>query len=323
MPTMNFCSSALSVIETEAQAIFELTQRVDETFHNACEILFTCEGRVVVTGIGKSGHVANKIAATFASTGTPAFFMHPAEASHGDLGMLTAKDAVVAISNSGNTHEILALLPQFKRLDISLISLTGNPGSTLAKMATVNLDLRVDKEACPLNLAPTTSTTTALVMGDALAIALLEARGFTANDFAQSHPGGILGNKSFITVGDLIEQSHALPIVHEDTSISLALKEVNEKKLGMTCVVDNQNSLVGIYTDGDIRRTLIQAFDIQNTPIKAVMTPNGKTIKPESLAAEALAMMQKYAITSLVITDNAQKPVSILHIHDLLRAGII
>lgn len=320
---MDFCKSGLAVIETEAAAIFKLTQQIDANFEEACALLFACEGRIIVTGMGKSGHIGKKIAATFASTGSPAFFMHPAEASHGDLGMVTSKDIVFALSNSGTTHEIISLLPQLKRLEVPIISLTGNPLSTLAKIATVNLNLEISSEACPLNLAPTTSTTIALVMGDALAIALLNARGFTENDFAHAHPGGALGKKLLLTVADLCQTGDALPQVNENMLIRDALTEVNNKKLGITCVVDANHCLTGIYTDGDIRRTLMQSYDINTTPIKDVMTANCKTISEKSLAAEALALMQKHSITSLIITNQDTQPTAILHIHDLLRAGII
>lgn len=320
---MDFCPSGLSTIETEAAAVFGLTQKIDSAFQTACKLLFACDGRVIVTGMGKSGHIGNKIAATLASTGTPAFFMHPAEANHGDLGMVTAKDTVLAISNSGTTNEIVSLLPQLKRLEVPIVSLTGNPESTLAKIADVNLDLQIEAEACPLNLAPTTSTTLALVMGDALAIALLEARGFTKDDFAHAHPGGALGKKSLLTVGDLCKTGDAIPKVHENTLIQDALTEVTTKKLGMTCVVDTNDTLVGIYTDGDIRRTLTESHDIHATPIRDVMTKSCKTITKTALAAEALALMQKHSITSLLITNADHQPTAIIHIHDLLRAGII
>ena len=273
--------------------------------------------------MGKSGHIGKKIAATLASTGSPAFFMHPGEANHGDLGMVTSNDVILAISNSGKTNEITSLLPQFKRLDVPIISLTGNPDSPLAKIATVNLNLETNKEACPLNLAPTTSTTLALVMGDALAMALLHARGFTADDFAHAHPAGTLGKKSLLTVEDLYQTGDAVPCVNQNRLVSDVLDEIDIKKLGFTCVVDANNCLVGIYTDGDIRRTLMQSHDIHNTPISAVMTPKGKTIAKDALAAEALAIMQKHSITALIITNTHQQPIGILHIHDLLRAGII
>jgi arabinose-5-phosphate isomerase len=320
---MNFCELGLAVIKTEAQAVFELSHRIDERFNHACELLIACQGRVVVTGMGKSGHIANKIAATLSSTGTPAFFMHPGEASHGDLGMITRLDTVIAISNSGLTNEIVILLPLLKRLDIPLITLTGNATSILATTATVNLDVSVSKEACPLGLAPTTSTTVSLVMGDALAIALLQARGFSADDFARAHPGGALGRRLLLRIDELYHHGNHLPVVYEQATISDALIEVTEKKLGMTCVVNDKNVLTGIYTDGDIRRTLTQHFDINKTPLSHVMSHHCKTIKTGMLAAEALAIMQQFEITSLVVVDDNHCPIAVLHLHDLLRAGVI
>lgn len=320
---MNFCTLGLAVIETEAQAVFELTHRINHTFEKACKLLLKCTGRIVVTGMGKSGHIANKIAATLSSTGSPAFFMHPGEASHGDFGMITRQDTVIAISHSGNTTELVTLLPLLKRLEIPLITLTGNPESTLAKTAEVNLDVSIHKEACPLGLAPTTSTTVSLVMGDALAIALLQARGFNEEDFALSHPGGTLGKRLLLRVEDIYHQNNEVPIIHENALVSDALIEVTEKKLGMTCVVDHGGYLVGIYTDGDIRRTLTNQYDINTTSLKEVMTRNARTIPPKTLAAEALAIMQKHMITSLIVTDNDNRPVAVLHLHDLLKAGVI
>ena len=319
---MNFCTLGLAVIETEAQAVFELTQRIDVRFEKACELLLACKGRIVVTGMGKSGHIANKLAATFSSTGSPAFFMHPGEASHGDLGMITRQDTVVAISHSGNTHEIVTLLPLLKRLEVPLIALTGNTDSILAKTADVHLDVSIKQEACPLGLAPTTSTTVSLVMGDALAIALLQARGFSAEDFALSHPGGTLGKKLLLRIDELCHTGSQLPLTSQNAVISEALIEVTDKKLGMTCVVDNQGYLVGVYTDGDVRRTLTRQFDINTTQIKEVMTKNARTIHKGMLAAEALAIMQKYSITSLVVIDDDNRPHAVLHLHDLLRAGV-
>ncbi|MBL7479938.1 KpsF/GutQ family sugar-phosphate isomerase [Legionella bononiensis] len=319
---MNFCTLGLAVIETEAQAVFELTQRIDARFEKACELLLACKGRIVVTGMGKSGHIANKLAATFSSTGSPAFFMHPGEASHGDLGMITRQDTVVAISHSGNTVEIVTILPLLKRLEVPLITLTGNVDSTLAKSADVNLDVSIKQEACPLGLAPTTSTTVSLVMGDALAIALLQARGFSAEDFALSHPGGALGKKLLLRIDDLCHKGDQLPLTNEKATISEALIEVTDKKLGMTCVVDNQGYLVGVYTDGDVRRTLTRQYDINTTQLKEVMTRNCRTIHMGMLAAEALAIMQKYSITSLVVVDDMNRPYAVLHLHDLLRAGV-
>lgn len=311
------------MIETEAQAVFELTQRIDERFEQACKLMLACEGRVVVTGMGKSGHIANKIAATLASTGTPAFFVHPGEASHGDLGMITKKDVVLALSNSGNTQEIVTLLPLLKRLEVPLIALTGNNDSMLAKTADVHLDVSIQQEACPLGLAPTTSTTVALVMGDALAIALLEARGFSTEDFALSHPGGALGKRLLLKIDELYHAAEALPMVNENATISEALIEVTAKKLGMTCVVDAQGDLMGVYTDGDVRRTLTQQIDINSTAIKEVIHKGCHTIKSGALAAEALALMQKHSITALVVVTEDNKPHAVIHLHDLLRAGVI
>lgn len=319
---MNFCTLGLAVIETEAQAVFELTQRIDARFEKACELLLACKGRIVVTGMGKSGHIANKLAATLSSTGSPSFFMHPGEASHGDLGMITRQDTVIAISHSGNTVEIVTLLPLLKRLEVPLITLTGNTESILAKSADVNLDVSIKQEACPLGLAPTTSTTVSLVMGDALAIALLQARGFSAEDFALSHPGGSLGKKLLLRIDELFHTGEQLPIISEKATISEALIEVTDKKLGMTCVVNNQGYLVGVYTDGDIRRTLTRQYDINTTQLSEVMTQNCRTIQTGMLAAEALAIMQKHSITSLVVTDQENRPHAVLHLHDLLRAGV-
>ena len=319
---MNFCKLGLAVIETEAQAVFELAQRIDEHFEAACKLLLACKGRVVVTGMGKSGHIGKKIAATLSSTGTPSFFMHPGEACHGDLGMITRQDTVLAISNSGNTHEIITLLPLLKRLEVPLIALSGNPKSTLANVATVNIDISIHQEACPLGLAPTTSTTVSLVMGDALAIALLQARGFSAEDFALSHPGGALGKRLLLRIDEIWHHDEQLPLVSEQATIREALLEVTAKKLGMTCVINSHGILVGIYTDGDVRRTLTHEFDINTTPLKDVMTRNCRTITRGMLAAEALALMQKYSITSLVVIDESDRPIAVVHLHDLLRAGV-
>lgn len=319
---MNFCTLGLAVIETEAQAVFELTQRIDERFEKACELLLACKGRIVVTGMGKSGHIANKIAATLSSTGSPSFFMHPGEASHGDFGMITRQDTVIAISNSGNTLELVTLLPLLKRLEIPLITLTGNKESTLAKAADVNLDVSIKQEACPLGLAPTTSTTVSLVMGDALAIALLQARGFSEEDFALSHPGGALGKRLLLRIDEIYHSENQLPLVNENATVSEALIEVTDKKLGMTCVINHKGYLVGVYTDGDVRRTLTRQFDINTTPIKEVMTANARTIPKGMLAAEALAIMQKHSITSLVVIDAENRPIAVLHLHDLLKAGV-
>jgi len=319
---MNFCTLGLAVIETEAQAVFELTQRIDARFDKACELLLACKGRIVVTGMGKSGHIAKKIAATFSSTGSPAFFMHPGEACHGDLGMITKQDIVVAISHSGNTNEIVTLLPLLKRLEVPLIALSGNTESILAKTADINLDVSIRQEACPLGLAPTTSTTVSLVMGDALAIALLQARGFSAEDFALSHPGGSIGKKLLLRIDELCHKGDQLPLINQNATVSEALIEVTDKKLGMTCVIDNQGYLQGVYTDGDIRRTLTRQCNINTTQLKEVMTANCRTITKGMLAAEALAIMQKHSITSLVVIDDSNRPQAVLHLHDLLRAGV-
>jgi len=319
---MDFCKLGLAVIETEAQAVFELTQRIGEDFEQACHILLGCKGRVVVTGMGKSGHIAGKLAATLSSTGTPSFFMHPGEACHGDLGMITPYDIVIAISHSGFTNEIITLLPLIKRMQVPLISLTGNKESTLARTADVNLDISIRQEACPLGLAPTTSTTVALVMGDALAIALLQVRGFNEEDFALSHPGGALGRRLLLRIDELWHEKDQLPLVLESATISEALIEVTEKKLGMTCVVNSHGFLTGVYTDGDVRRTLTQRFDINTTALAQVMNPNCKTIAKGTLAAEALAIMQQFKITSLVVVDDKNRPLAVIHLHDLLRAGV-
>lgn len=320
---MDFCKLGLAVIETEAQAVFELTQRINEQFEQACKLLLACQGRIVVTGMGKSGHIGKKIAATLASTGSPAFFMHPGEASHGDFGMITRQDIVLAISHSGHTHELVTLLPLLKRLGVPLISMTGHPDSTLAQSSNVHLDVSIKQEACPLGLAPTTSTTVALVMGDALAISLLQARGFTADDFARSHPGGSLGKKILLKIEDLYHHGDDLPIINEHALVRDALIEVSAKKLGMTCVVDDFGKLVGVYTDGDIRRTLTQHYDINTTSLTQVMSRQYRSIQPGALAAEALALMQQHRITSLVIENDSRHPVAVIHIHDLLRAGVV
>ncbi|MGQ3891247.1 KpsF/GutQ family sugar-phosphate isomerase [Legionella sp. CNM-4043-24] len=319
---MNFCKMGLAVIETEAQAVFELTQRIDERFERACELLLACTGRVVVTGMGKSGHIGSKIAATLSSTGTPAFFMHPGEASHGDFGMITRQDTVLAISNSGSTNEVVTLLPLLKRMNVPLVSMTGNPESIIARSATVNLDISIHQEACPLGLAPTTSTTVSLVMGDALAIALLQARGFSENDFAMAHPGGALGRRLLLRADDVSHRGQDLPVTLETASLSTALIEVTAKKLGMTCAVNSRGILTGVYTDGDIRRTLTRELDINNTRLEEVMSKQCKTIPQGILAAEALSIMQGFRITSLVIIDDQHRPVGVVHLHDLLRAGV-
>lgn len=313
---------ARAVIETEAQMISNLTDRIDQLFIDACHLLHNCEGRIVVIGVGKSGHICKKIAATFASTGSPAFFIHPSEAKHGDMGMMTKNDVVLALSNSGESEELISILPFIKRLDIPLIALTGRPKSTLAKAATVHIDVSVEKEACPLGLAPTSSTTAALVMGDALAMALLDKRGFTENDFALSHPGGTLGRRLLLMINEVMHKDEAVPVVPVHASLKEALVEMTHKKLGMTTVVNEQGELAGIYTDGDVRRTLDQETNIHTTQIQSVMSKNPKTITGNILAAEALNLMETFKITSLVVIDHVRKPVGIVHIHDILRAGV-
>jgi len=302
-------SLGLAVINTEIEAISALRDRIDDNFISACRYLLKCEGRIVVIGMGKSGHIGGKIAATLASTGSPAFFVHPGEASHGDLGMITDKDVVLALSNSGETSEILTILPLIKRLGVPLITMTGKKHSTLANSADAHLDVSVDKEACPLGLAPTSSTTVTLVMGDALAIALLEARGFTAEDFALSHPGGNLGRRLLLHVSDIMHTGIAIPQVNQDALISDALIEMTDKGLGMTAVLDEHDKIIGIFTDGDLRRVLAQTVNVHTTPLTDFMTQNCKTGKAEMLAAEALELMQRHKINFLgAIGDATLKP---------------
>ena len=315
--------SAQRTVRLELEAIEALLERINADFVRACELLLACRGRVVVVGMGKSGHIGKKIAATLASTGTPAFFVHPAEASHGDMGMITKDDVVLALSNSGSTAEIITLLPLIKRLGRTLVSMTGNPESPLAQAAEANLDARVEHEACPLNLAPTSSTTASLVLGDALAIALLEARGFTAEDFAFSHPGGALGRRLLLKVENVMHAGEALPRVARGILLRDALLEMTRKGLGMTVIVESDGRLAGIFTDGDLRRTLDRGIDVRNASIDSVMTAHGKTAKPEMLAAEALKIMEDHKINSLVVVDSDDRPVGALNMHDLLRAGVM
>jgi len=316
------CAIGRQVIETEAKAISSLAPRIDKNFAQACHIMLHCEGRIAVMGMGKSGHIGRKIAATFASTGTPAFFIHPSEANHGDIGMITQKDIVLTLSNSGETEEIISILPALKRLKVSIIALTGRPQSTLAQAATVHIDVSIEKEACPLGLAPTASTTAALVMGDALAMTLLEERGFTENDFALSHPGGMLGRRLLLRVDEIMHHSTAIPIIQHDATLKTALVEMTQKKLGMTTILNDQGQLVGIFTDGDVRRALDKNADIHQTHVSAVMSKNPKTITSGLLAAEALGIMETYKITSLVVVDDETRPLGVLHIHDVLRSGV-
>lgn len=310
-------------LEIERDAVAALIERVDQHFVRACELMLACKGRVVVTGMGKSGHIAGKIAATLASTGTPAFFVHPAEASHGDLGMITRMDVVLALSNSGETPEVLTILPLFKRMGAPIIAMTGKPGSTLAKAADAHLDVSVAQEACPLNLAPTASTTATLAMGDALAVALLEARGFTPEDFALSHPGGALGRRLLLRIRDVMREGEALPRVAPGTRLTEALIEMTRKGLGMTTVIDADNHVIGIYTDGDLRRTLDQGVDVRGASIDQVMTRGGKAIGPDQLAAEAVQMMEQHKVSALLVKDASGALVGVIHMHDLLRAGVV
>ncbi|RRW18546.1 KpsF/GutQ family sugar-phosphate isomerase [Stutzerimonas stutzeri] len=315
--------TAQRTIRLEIEAVEQLNARIDASFVKACDLILACKGRVVVVGMGKSGHIGRKIAATLASTGTAAFFVHPAEASHGDMGMITQDDVVLALSNSGTTSEIVTLLPLIKRLGITLISMTGNPNSVLAKAAAVNLDASVAIEACPLNLAPTSSTTASLVLGDALAIALLEARGFTAEDFAFSHPGGALGRRLLLKVEHVMHTGERLPRVPRGTSLRDALLEMTQKGLGMTVIVETDGRLAGIFTDGDLRRALDKGVDVRQTLIDEVMTVHGKTANAEMLAAEALKIMEDHKISSLVVIDEQELPIGALNMHDLLRAGVM
>lgn len=320
---LDFTALGKAVLKTEADSVHDLIDRIDDNFQQACEIMLACKGRIVVTGMGKSGHIGGKIAATLASTGSPAFFVHPGEASHGDMGMITPQDVVLALSNSGETGEILTILPLIKRLAVPLICLTGNARSELARSADVHLDISVKTEACPLDLAPTSSTTATLAMGDALAIALLEARGFTAEDFARSHPGGSLGRRLLLHVQQIMHTGNAIPVVDEHALLGDALIEMTRKSLGMTAITDNDNRLLGIFTDGDLRRTLDQGLDIHATPIKDIMTADCRVASSDMLAAEALQIMEKYKINALLVVDERQHVVGALNMHDLLRAGVV
>ena len=311
------------VLATEAEAVAALEHRLGGPFAEACGLILACEGRVVVTGMGKSGHVGSKIAATLASTGTRSFFLHPAEAIHGDIGMITAKDVVLALSNSGETDELVTILPVIKRLDVPMVALTGNPASTLARYATVTLDVSVPAEACPLNLAPTASTTATLAMGDALAVAVLEARGFTEEDFARSHPGGKLGRRLLLYVRDVMHSGDRIPLVPDTASLREALLEMTGKGLGMTGVLDATGKLAGIYTDGDLRRTLNKGADVYNAKISDVMTRNPKTCRADQLAAEIVQLMEKHNINGLMVVDANQRVQGALNMGDLLRAGVV
>ena len=314
---------AADVLDIESRAVDALKNRLGDDFVAACELCINTPGRIVVTGMGKSGHVSNKIAATLASTGTPAFFMHPAEASHGDLGMITDQDTLLAISYSGETAEVVTILPLVKRMGARLLSLTGNPRSTMARAADVHLDVSVTEEACPLNLAPTASTTATLAMGDALAVALLKKRGFTAEDFARSHPSGSLGKRLLLRVADVMHTGERVPAVGADVSLRDALLEMTEKGLGMTAIVDDKRHLLGIFTDGDLRRTLDDGADIRETRIRDVMHANCKTVRDDVLAAEALHILEENKITALLVTDEQQVLIGALNIHDLFREGLM
>lgn len=314
---------AREVLETEAGAIRALGGRLGDSFVEACRLILDCDGHLIVTGMGKSGHIGHKLAATLASTGTPAFFVHPAEASHGDLGMIRAGDVIVALSNSGETGEVIGLLPVIKRIGVGLIAMTGNPDSSLARHADVHLDTSVDREACPLGLAPTASTSAQLAMGDALAIALLEARGFTAEDFARSHPGGTLGKRLLLHIADVMHTESELPTIGPDQTVSEAIVIMTRGRLGLCAVVDDRHRAVGILTDGDLRRGLDASGDIRTTPVRELMTPDPQTIGPDDLAASAVELMQARKIQGLLVVDAEHRLVGALNFQDLLQAGVV
>lgn len=319
----DFLASARRTLLLEQNALRDLCERLDEPFTHACQHILGCHGRVVVIGVGKSGHIGRKTAATLASTGTPSFFVHAGEASHGDLGMLVRDDLVLALSNSGETAELTALLPLFKRMGTTMIAMTGNASSSLARHADVHLDVSVAQEACPLNLAPTSSTTAALALGDALAIALLEARRFSPEDFALSHPGGTLGKRLLLRVEDLMHTGNELPVIRQGARLSEALVEMTRKGHGFTCITDDAGRLAGIYTDGDLRRTIDRHGDVRQLVIQEIMTPGGRTIEAQTLAAEAVRVMEDHRITALVVVDDLHRPIGLLKMHDLLRSGIV
>lgn len=323
MSKFDFLASGKRTIESERDSVTELLTRIDARFVEACEHLLACKGRVILMGVGKSGHIGTKLASTFASTGTPAFFVHPAEANHGDLGMITRDDIVLAISNSGNSIEIATLLPILKRIGCKVLCMTGNPDSPLARAADLALDISVQKEACPLGLAPTSSTTVSVVLGDALAIALLEARGFTAEDFAYSHPGGTLGRKLLLKVEDVMHTGAEIPVSSIHDSLLDALREMTGKGLGMTTVIDDDGKLAGVFTDGDLRRCIDKRIDLHAAGISDVMSRSPHTIAQNLLAAEALNLMQNKKVTSIIVTDQEHKTLGVLHMHDLLRAGLV
>ncbi|HEX6636577.1 MAG TPA: KpsF/GutQ family sugar-phosphate isomerase [Steroidobacteraceae bacterium] len=315
-------------LEIEGQAIAALVPRLDAGFARACALCLAAKGRVIVTGVGKSGHIGGKIAATLASTGTPSFFMHAAEASHGDIGMITREDVLLALSNSGETAEVLTLIPHCSRLGVPIIAVTGNPRSNLARAATVHLDVSVAEEACPLNLAPTASTTATLAIGDALAVALLDSRGFTSQDFARSHPGGVLGRKLLLHVSDVMRTGDDLPVVSPSASLAAGLLVISKKGLGMCVVAGEKDTadagrVLGVFTDGDLRRVLDRGIDVHGTAMREVMTSPGKRVKPGDLAAEAAHLMEKHRITALPVVDETGVLVGALNVHDLLRAGVL
>ena len=318
----NFISIGKKVLDIESIAISKLKDQLDNNFDIACQLCLDCTGKIIVMGIGKSGHIADKLAATLASTGTPAFFVHPGEASHGDLGMISESDVVMALSNSGKTEEIVSLLPILKNMGIKIIAMTGDDNSEIATASDVHIDVGVEEEACPMNLSPTASTTAALAMGDAIAVALLEKRGFSVEDFAKSHPGGSIGKKLLLLVQDIMHIDEQIPIVLQDNKLALGLIEMSEKALGMTAVINEKEELVGIYTDGDLRRTLDENVDIQTTLMREVMTQNCITVKPNLLAVKAVEIIQENTITSLVVVEK-NKIVGALNIHDLFRAGVM
>ena len=318
----NFIATGKKVLAIESDAIKVLKDRLDSSFAAACEACFECTGKIIVMGIGKSGHIADKLAATLASTGTPSFFVHPGEAGHGDLGMISNNDIVIALSNSGETEEIIDLLPALRSMEIKIIALTGNKNSKIANYSNIHIDVRVEEEACPLNLAPTASTTAALAMGDAIAVALLEKRGFSIEDFAKSHPGGSIGKKILLLVEDIMHIDDEIPIVFENETLAQGLIEMSQKALGMTAVVNNKKDLVGIFTDGDLRRKLEENVDIKKTLMHEVMTKNCMTVASDILAVRAIEIIQTNKITSLVVAKG-KKVIGALNIHDLFRAGVM
>ena len=319
----DFIGLAKAVIEAEVEAIQALKARLDDEFNHACKAILACQGRVIVSGMGKSGHISNKIAATLASTGTPAFFVHPGEALHGDLGMITGDDLVIAISNSGNTEEVITLAGLVKRLGATVIGMSGEDDSPLAKIADFHLNISVEKEACPMGLAPTSSTTVTLVLGDALAVALLEARGFTAEDFARSHPGGRLGKRLLVHVRDVMHDSDETPLCLPETPLNNAILEITSKKLGATLIVDSNNTLIGIFTDGDLRRAFEEGIDLKSVSIGEIALKNCITTRSDELAVNVVNLMQDKKITILPVVNADNKVEGIIHMHDLLKAGIV